>query len=405
MTARIVWLWVVALVGLWPCLAAAHPNAISGFGIEVKDSTVEVELRLDATSCIDLVERTSEQTTDRASFDDARAPMLAYFDERLHFDADGTACPRGATGVLGYDAAADRMVVRTQYDCPTPPEILGIHTRLFTDEDTPHRIMAGVVYGNRSHRYVFGGLDTRASVPLAKLPKAIGPAAGFEGRRATPPPGAFSPRAPDAASADETDAPAQTDATTPPPGNTVAPASFVSDIWLGISHILGGPDHVLFVLCLLLAATTGRRLLLVVTAFTVAHSITLVLGALQLVIVSPRLVEPVIALSIVWVAVEGVWRPQHEARPAAAFGFGLAHGLGFCGVLAGLGLTSTELAGTLLGFNVGVELGQLAIVLTAWPLWLWWQAKYPERAQQGRRVLYGLIALVAVYWFFERVLG
>jgi hydrogenase/urease accessory protein HupE len=158
---------------------------------------------------------------------------------------------------------------------------------------------------------------------------------------------------------------------------------------LGIRHILTGPDHLLFVCGLLLIAGGGRRILATVSAFTVAHSITLAAAALGLVALPVALVEALIALSILFVAVEAVnARAGHpgwgSSNPwAVAFAFGLLHGFGFASGLTALGLPRGEIPLALLSFNVGVEIGQLGFVAMIllllrafkimemrWPLWL-----------------------------------
>ena len=137
---------------------------------------------------------------------------------------------------------------------------------------------------------------------------------------------------------------------------------------LGVEHILGGVDHLLFVLALLLIVRGGRRILLTVTAFTVAHSITLVAATLGWVRVPGPPVEAMIALSIVFVAAEIVQglrgRPGLTARAPwlVAFSFGLLHGFGFAGALAEVGLPQNAIPIALFAFNVGVELGQLIFV-------------------------------------------
>lgn len=131
---------------------------------------------------------------------------------------------------------------------------------------------------------------------------------------------------------------------------------------LGVEHILTGWDHLAFVAALVLGAASRREVLVLATAFTVAHSITLglaVTGALQL---SPAVVEPLIAASIVWVAVENLRPPPFWRRVGLTFLFGLVHGLGFAGVLAELGLPAASLLWGLFTFNVGVELGQVAAI-------------------------------------------
>lgn len=153
----------------------------------------------------------------------------------------------------------------------------------------------------------------------------------------------------------------------PPPGRLRVLARYVA---LGFTHIVpGGLDHVLFVLGIFLLSRRVRPILLQVTAFTVAHSITLVLGMYGLVSVPGSVVEPLIALSIVLIAVENILvRDVKPWRIGLVFVFGLLHGLGFAGALEEVGMPRSEFLTALLGFNVGVELGQLAVIGAAWGL-------------------------------------
>jgi hydrogenase/urease accessory protein HupE len=134
---------------------------------------------------------------------------------------------------------------------------------------------------------------------------------------------------------------------------------------LGIEHILSGYDHILFLVSLLVVGGSLARVLKTVTAFTVAHSLTLSLGVLGLVQLPGRWVESAIALSIVYVAAENLWRANVRGRDrwAVTFGFGLVHGLGFAGILTEMALPRATLAVSLASFNFGVELGQVAVVL------------------------------------------
>jgi hypothetical protein len=141
---------------------------------------------------------------------------------------------------------------------------------------------------------------------------------------------------------------------------------------LGVGHILSGPDHLAFVVGLLLLGGSWRALAAVISSFTLAHSLTLALSALRVLDAPARVVEPLIAASVVYVAVEGLrarsgGAPPTARRGAVAFAFGLVHGLGFADVLRELGLAPGRLATSLVAFNVGVELGQLAIVAVALP--------------------------------------
>jgi len=139
---------------------------------------------------------------------------------------------------------------------------------------------------------------------------------------------------------------------------------------LGIEHILSGYDHVLFLVSLLLVGGSLARVFKTVTAFTVAHSLTLSLGVLGLVQLPGRWVESAIALSIVYVAAENIWRADVRSKDRwwVTFVFGLVHGLGFAGILTEMALPHTALAISLASFNIGVELGQIAIVVIVFGL-------------------------------------
>lgn len=176
---------------------------------------------------------------------------------------------------------------------------------------------------------------------------------------------------------------------------------------LGFTHILPkGLDHILFVLGLFLLSTRWKPLLIQVTAFTLAHTLTLGLSVYGIVSLSPAIVEPLIAASIAYVAVENIVTAKlHAWRPFVVFGFGLLHGLGFAGVLQEIGLPRSEFLTALLTFNLGVELGQLTVITLAWLLiGLWWKTKSWYRARLVQP-LSALIAAVGVYWTIERIVG
>ena len=175
---------------------------------------------------------------------------------------------------------------------------------------------------------------------------------------------------------------------------------------LGFTHILPfGLDHILFVLGLYLLSAHLRPLLIQVTSFTVAHSVTLGLGLFGVVSVSPSVVEPLIAASIVFVALENfVTDRMTPWRPYVVFGFGLMHGLGFAGVLHEIGIAQNDLINCLIAFNVGVELGQLTVIMIAFlATGLWFRGKswYRSRIVQPISILIGLLG---AFWFVERVI-
>lgn len=181
---------------------------------------------------------------------------------------------------------------------------------------------------------------------------------------------------------------------------------FVDYIGIGFEHILPlGLDHILFVVGLFLLSTQLRPLLLQITAFTLAHTVTLALGMLGIVTIPGSIVEPIIAASIVYVAIENILRPQMTPwRPYVVFVFGLLHGLGFAGVLTEFGIPDGQFVPALIGFNIGVELGQLTVIAICFAVvGFWFGAKDWYRS---RIVIPGSIAvaLIGAYWFIERTL-
>jgi hypothetical protein len=187
----------------------------------------------------------------------------------------------------------------------------------------------------------------------------------------------------------------------------------------GIEHIWDGRDHVSFVLALLLVVmlvrggdgwqtrpplATLRRTATIITAFTVAHSLSLIAASLGWLSLPSRLVESLIAVSILYTAIENIVRPEVRWRFVLTFGFGLVHGLGFASVLQVM-LPPDHVIGPLLGFNVGVEIGQLVIVAIALPLaWLAARELGAERYRRGAMPALSIaIAAFAIKWLIERV--
>jgi len=175
-------------------------------------------------------------------------------------------------------------------------------------------------------------------------------------------------------------------------------------IGTGIHHIFLGPDHVLFIVGLLLLGGSLGRVVRVATSFTLAHSITLALAVLGVVRIPSRIIEPMIALSVVYVGFENVRaRPGTDWRTRIAFAFGLIHGFGFASVLREFGLPRGSLAWSLLGFNLGVEAGQVCIVLAVVPVLAALRAGWPRLAPRALALgSWGIVCTGSV-WFLERI--
>ena len=358
MNAR--WL-LIACLGLLPLIAQAHKPSDAYVQLKVEGAIVEQrfdialrdlerELALDADDDGQLSwgeVRTRWADIDRLSL------------QGLSVQADGAPCTPGASGAPQLDEHSDgRYAVLTRrWTCPAPVRTLTPAYQLFAQSDPTHR---GIV------RVQQQGRDETAVLVPGAAPRSFGTAAG------------------------------------------PAFAGFVTE---GIHHILIGSDHILFLLALLLPAVLASprlkpvlaEVLRVVTAFTVAHSITLALAAFDIVNPPSRWVESVIAASVVFAALNNLVPMVREGRWKLTFAFGLVHGFGFAGALKDAGLTQGALALPLLGFNLGVELGQLAIV--AGFVTLVWAVRttrfYRQMLLRGGSAA---IVVVAAGWLAERAL-
>ena len=184
------------------------------------------------------------------------------------------------------------------------------------------------------------------------------------------------------------------------------PQSFSQFLLLGVEHILTGYDHLVFLIGLLIAGVSFTSAARIITSFTIAHSITLALATLDIVRISPGVVEPLIAVSIVYVGVENIFRRELKRRWLLTFGFGLIHGFGFASALSDLGIVSSGAASAavpLLSFNLGVELGQIAIAAVVWPV-IWKLRDKPSFVARFVPVCSTLIALAGGLWLIERTM-
>ena len=298
------------------------------------------------------------------------AEISAYALARLSLSADGLRCRLAPTEHL-VDEHSDGAyeVMRFSVDCAgnTSPREIEVDYTLFFDLDPSHRGLLRIQHGTGTLTAILGPERPKQKFSLAAASRL---------------------------------------------------GQFLDYGREGIWHILIGFDHILFLVCLLLPAVffLGKRgwepadrfapvfwdVLRIVTAFTLAHSITLSLAALSVIALPSRLVESTIALSVVLAALNNLWPVVAGRRWAVAFGFGLIHGFGFASVLADLGLPRDALVLALLGFNLGVEAGQLAIVSLFLPL-----AYGLRRSWAYRRMIFVggsvLIALVAAVWMAERI--
>ncbi|GGX76378.1 HupE/UreJ family protein [Massilia dura] len=354
---------------LWTVPASAHKPSDSYLSLRVDGTRIEGRWDI-ALRDLDLALGLDGDGDGRLTWNELRArhgAIEAYALSRLSIAAGGAPCTLAAGSQL-VDEHTDGAytVLPLRGTCTVKPAELTIAYRLFGDVDAQHRGLLRIGDNGDARTAILGGERPVQTVPLAQ-------ASAFQ--------------------------------------------QFLAYVRHGAWHIWIGYDHVLFLVSLLLPAVLVRRdggwqhvpafrgaatdVLKTVTAFTLAHSLTLALAALGVVAPPSRWVESAIAASVAVAALNNVWPVLPGPRWAAAFLFGLVHGFGFAGVLADLGLPRGALAASLSGFNLGVELGQLAIVAVVLPL------AFALRATRAyRRVLLPAgslaIALVAFAWLGER---
>lgn len=285
--------------------------------------------------------------------------------EKIEVSADGKRCVGSLVGARLVEG--DGVELRAHFVCPSAPRELVVEQAFLKNLSHGHRQLSSLGDGVASVDAVtFAGSSSLRLSPGAPAPAASGAGASAGGHGAAPGLGGL--------------------------------------FLLGVEHILTGYDHLVFLLGLVLIGGRFRSLLGVVTAFTVAHSITLALAALGVWAPSPRLVEPAIALSIAYVGVENFFAKSAEGRWRITFPFGLIHGFGFAGALAEVALPRAQVPAALLLFNLGVEAGQLA-VMAPLLLALHGLGKLTWFRRHGVRAVSVAVVVAGVAWFIERVRG
>lgn len=337
--------------------AFAHPAPFSYVDLRVTATGLEVTLTAhDIDLAHELGEPEPSRLRDAAFVEAARARLVTILLERLRLRADDAQITLVAGGV---DVAGERDAVTFHFSAswPNRPGVVRLDAHLFP-YDPLHQTFLNIYEDGELRRQEILSVDRTSSE-------------FFSGSRQ---------------------------------GVLAVVRRFV---WSGVEHIFGGPDHVAFIIGLLLLGGSLKRLLIVMTAFTAAHSITLSLAALDIVNPPARYIEPAIALSIVYVGVDNflVTSSSRDVRSWIAFAFGLIHGFGFASVLKEFGLPTVALGWALFSFNLGVEIGQAAIVVAIAPVVAWLHRTRPAVGVLVMRAGSALVVLAGVYWFVERTFG
>jgi hydrogenase/urease accessory protein HupE len=347
---------------LWCGFARAHQVGLSRGDYRWEAAALSVELTFARREVIDLVkglDGDADGLLSPAEVEHAQKDLLGpAIIPRVEVSAGGAAC--AGAFVSAALVEEDGLALRAVYRCAEAKGPLRVDLALLSDLPYGHRHIAKVTAGGAaSESVVFAG--RRAfDIALPEQPSNAAPKAGAE------------------------------------------ESSFFGFFWMGIEHILFGYDHLVFLFGLVLVGGRLRAILLVVTAFTVAHSITLALAVLGVLAPGGRLIEPAIALSVAYVGAENLFVKDADKRWRITFPFGLVHGFGFAGALGEIALPRPEIPLALFSFNLGVEAGQLAALSVVLPIILVARKK-KWFAEKGVKIAsIGIIALGLV-WFVLRV--
>ena len=309
------------LVLFWQSGAYSHKTNLSRSQILLTDDGIDIRL---AVSAHDLAVAVGIKTDliapiPRHVFDAKREELATYFIKRLHISSGDQACRGGEPNFIYSDLPSD-LIVRLSFTCPGDVKRFRVTYQLFFDIDPSHRGIGRLDTIGQSQEFLFDIEVTELEFSARPVQERLSPSFSFR---------IFS---------------------------------------YGVEHIMKGFDHLLFLIILLLVARRLLELISIVTAFTIAHSITLALAWFDLVVVADHFVESLIALSIAYVAAENIWGGHYKYRWMLVFFFGTIHGLGFSTVLREVDTSGVGILTTLLAFNLGVEAGQLLVVAVTYPL-------------------------------------
>ena len=348
-------IWLAAIILALTVPVVAHPAPFSYLDVRIDRSALEVGVVVHVLDLAHDLGITEAALLDRATLAPHAGAIVALLRDRIALTIDGRPAPDGTWS--GPEPLPDRHAVQlhVRVRTPGPPGAVAITAQMFP-YDPAHQTFVNLYEADTLMLQAILSRDRRQ---LEYFPGT-------------------------------------------PQGTMAVARKFVAS---GIHHILIGPDHLLFLVGLLLLGGSLRQLALVVTAFTLAHSVTLSLAVLDILSPPAWLVEPAIALSIVYVGADNLTvRGGRDMRAWIAFTFGLIHGFGFATVLKEMALPARALGWSLFSFNLGVELGQLAVVLAVATALAAVRAR-SEAA--GRRLAFaGSIVVIAAgtFWFIERVL-
>jgi hydrogenase/urease accessory protein HupE len=367
------------IIYTFPSMVSAHPYSASFTTIQFLENETRFEYSIDALSIIELqedIDANENNVLEMREIEEDQDHLVEFLTHSVILDKNNEQQEPELIDIkIEKKENKDFLTISLNYPAYHPGDTITINDGLyFNDADTNYVNLLAASYSDESSQAALQG-DNRSWTILLTEEQKEQQAGDQQGNVAEP--------------AQESQPVAK------------ATSSWLSFFKLGMSHILSGYDHLLFLFALLLRKQTFKQYALIVTSFTIAHSITLTMAVLEIMDLPSKFVESIIALSIIYVAAENIFKKEVNYRWGLTFVFGLIHGLGFANILQEMNLSKTNLATALVSFNIGIEVVQLGIVLLLLPL-----LTYLHRMKESPKYIkYGSIVIIlfGAFWFFQRL--
>lgn len=415
MLARSHWFIVaLAMALLFAGRAEAHDLATSYVRFEISRESLVTTVTFDFDSLVRIapgLDANGDGQITAAELAAQTAAIQTFLRQRVELTIDGEPTELGTAQPVAFPPQAGDAIAEKDFHAATslvhfafakalaaPPATVGVRIGYFQDFGNRHVVLGSIGHDGEAYEVVFRYYEPDYRYETGyKVPSPAAPKQSAKAPAAPPLSEPTSPSGPSSPSESfQPSGPSRSN------HNTSLWPQLGSFFWLGVEHIFLGYDHILFLVSLIVVCQL-RELVKIVTSFTVAHTITLILATLEVVQIPSRIVETAIAATIVYVALENFWVREAPHRWKLTFAFGLIHGFGFAGVLRELGLPTVGLVRSLLAFNIGVEIGQLAIVLVLFPFaYALARLKYGGAVQ---KIISGAIVVCGLCWLVDRAFG
>ncbi|MDN4604505.1 HupE/UreJ family protein [Paenibacillus sp. F6_3S_P_1C] len=390
-------LFTMTVLITYPQAAQAHPLSASYTNIDFGQEGTTLDFSIDETSVLENIkaDTNNNEKLDPDELDIWGDKIADWIGDSIALEADGRQQAETLLNLDMKDENGTRYVtIHWEFPAYSPGTTITINDGLYYDNgNTTYTNLLAATQGGQLSQAILQGKERDWTILLTENQISQGEPTVEQQEMTTP-----APQSP--SSTDSGSPPHEVEQTTS--HSPAARSAWLSFLQLGMNHILGGYDHLLFLLALLLGRQTFKQYALTITAFTVAHSITLTLTYLDLIHLPSKWIEAGIALSIVYVAVENIFLRNIRFRWLITFLFGLIHGMGFADILMGMHIPAKEVAIDLASFNIGIEIIQLALVAIALPILKYLQKR--SAYNNGMKVASCLIAAAGAFWLFERLL-